>query len=374
MSKKIKVLHIDTGYGWRGGQQQAFYLHSMLEDEFVDSIMLCQPGSEMSRLCKEHGLRYETVKMRGELDFIAVYHIAKIVNKEGIDIVHCHCAHSLSLGVLTKFFLIKLVLIAARRVDFPIKNNIFSRFKYKTNLVNHIVCISQNIKDIMIAAGIDEDKLSLIHSGVDTDKYADLSDAKTPLELQEHINKKTIIGTVAALTGHKDYPTLLKAAYLVLADRDDCVFIALGDGKDKAEIFALKEKLGLEDKFIYAGYKENVGDYLAFFNYFVLASKKEGLGTSVLDAMSAGIPVIACASGGIPEMINHNENGLLVEKKNPQDLALKINYALNHPEEMQSFAEKSKEVVKEFSIRNTIKKNADLYKNFISHERFREEF
>ncbi|HPY96262.1 MAG TPA: glycosyltransferase [Candidatus Cloacimonadota bacterium] len=361
----IRALHIDTGQGWRGGQQQAFYLHSMMSEKQIKSIMICQPDSEMAKKCKTDSLPYIAVKMRNELDLLAVLKIIKLVRKEQINIVHCHCAHSLSLGIICKTFLRKIILIASRRVDFAIKQNILSKFKYNTKLVDKIVCISQNIQNIMHASGIDKNKLILIHSGVDTNRYKDLSDAHTPPKLAEYIPTKKIIGTIAALTGHKDYPTLLRAIHLIAEERDDFVFVALGDGKDKDKILALRDELGLADKIIFTGYRSNVKDYLAHFDYFVLASKKEGLGTSVLDAMSANIPIIACASGGIPEMIKHEINGLLAEKRNPEDLAQKIIYALDHPEQMKVFAEKSLPVLDSFSRENTVNKNLELYRKLL---------
>ena len=369
MEENLKILHIDTQKGWRGGQQQAIYLHSFLNREAITSLMLCQPESEMAKKCLENHLPYKTLNMRHEFDLKAVFDMIRFIDQQGFQVIHCHCAHSLALGVLVKFFRRKLVLIGARRVDFPIKKNPFSRFKYSSSLVDKIVCISENIRQVMIKCQIDESKLELIHSGVDIHKYEDLRHLEVPEELRNYYQKKKIIGTVAALVGHKDYTTLLKAARLILADREDCIFIALGDGRDKDNLLKLKSNLGLDERFIFAGYHSNVKDYLACFDLFVLASKLEGLGTSVLDAMSAGIPVVACASGGIPEMISHQVNGLLAETENPQDLAIQIHYALNHAEEMNQFAVRSKKVLTTFSIENTTQKNLDLYRKLIARDK-----
>jgi glycosyltransferase involved in cell wall biosynthesis len=363
MQKEIKILHIDTQKTWRGGQQQAFYLHQGLIAKNYTSIMICQPDSPMAKRCLEQKLPFQEIKMRNEADLIAASKISALIKKNQYNIIHCHSAHAQMLGIIIKLFFPKLILIGSRRVDFPIRSNFFSKFKYNSSLLNKIVCISQNIKNVMLSSKISPEKLHLIHSGINTHKFENLN-PPIPSELNV-IKEKKIVGTIAALTGHKDYPTLLKTAKILTEKRNDCVFIAVGDGKDKDEILELKNQLMLNDNFIFTGYKSNVADYLLHFDIFVLSSKLEGLGTSVLDAMAANIPVVACSSGGIPEMITPNFNGLLAQKENPADLAEKLEFALDHPDELAVMTKNAKISVEQFSIENTINKNIELYKSLL---------
>lgn len=366
MEKELRVLHIDTQMSWRGGQQQAYYLHKSLITLGIKSLMLCQPNSEMALKCHNENTPHFIVKISNEVDLIAVFKILKLINQHKFNIIHCHSAHALTIGIILKIMLRHLVLIGSRRVDFPIRKHLLSTFKYSTPLVDKIVCISENIKQVMLDSGIHESKLEMIHSGIDINKFENMKDCPVPEEIKEFIGKRKIIGTIAALVGHKDYPTLLRAARLVIDKDDDCVFIAVGDGRDKEMLLNLKKDLYLGNDFIFTGYKSNVKDYLAYFDIFVLSSKLEGLGTSVLDAMSAGIPVVACSSGGIPEMIVHQENGLLAETENPEDLAEKLEYALHNHDIMQTYALKSKEIVQKFSIERTVEHNIKLYKRLLN--------
>jgi glycosyltransferase involved in cell wall biosynthesis len=365
---KIKVLHIDSEKGWRGGQQQAVYLFEGLLKRGIESVFVCRPGSKLSEYFKNKALPFLEVPMRGELDIFSAFRIANYARKKGFGIFHLHSAHAHSIGLMAKLFYPKVKLIGVRRVDFKIKNNIFSRIKYRTSLINRIVCISEEIKRVMLKCGINEDKLTVIRSGVDINKFDKIEPDVSFRENYGIPKDYTIIGTVAALTGHKDYPNLLKAASEVLKKIQNVTFVAVGDGKNENEIKKLHSELKLGEKFIFAGYQKKIGKYLKAFDIFVLASKKEGLGTSVLDALSIGIPVIATNAGGIPEMIENGVNGILVSKQNPDELAKAILELINNPERMSMIGKNGKETVSKFSIDNTVEKNIELYKKLLEHK------
>jgi len=361
----IKILHIDTEMGWRGGQQQAVYLFEGLIRRGFETVFVCRPDSELSGYFKNKELPHIEIPMRNELDMFSACRIASYARKNGFNILHLHSAHAHTIGLLVKLFYRKLKLIGVRRVDFKIKKNIFSRFKYNSSLINMIVCISSEIKKIMLECGVNEDKLTVIHSGVDINKFDNI-ETDTLLREKYGIAKDSIIiGTVAALVGHKDYPNLIKAAAIVTDKAKQAVFIAVGEGKNENEIKQIHSNLKLGNKFIFAGYQKEVGKYLKAFDIFVLASKKEGLGTSVLDAQSIGLPVIAAKAGGIPEMIENGVNGILVDKQNHEELANAILELVHDPEKRNLIGKNGKETVSKFSIENTVEKNINLYKELL---------
>ncbi|MDA3885287.1 MAG: glycosyltransferase [Candidatus Delongbacteria bacterium] len=364
----IKILHIDTEMGWRGGQQQAVYLFENLFKKGFSTEFVCKPGSELSAYFKKNDLPYIEVKMSNELDFISAYKIAKHCKNNKFNILHLHSAHAHSIGLLAKFFYRKLKIIGVRRVDFKIKNNIFSRFKYNSWLIDKIVCISEEIKRVMLSSGVDKDKLTVIHSGVNLNKFDNVK-ADPYLRKQYNIPANDIIiGTVAALVGHKDYPNLLKAASIVLKKRKDVTFLAVGDGKNEEDIKKLHKELGLGNKFIFAGYQKEVGKFLRSFDIFVLASKMEGLGTSILDAQSVALPVIATKAGGIPEMIENGVNGILVEPQSPEKLAEAISDLVDNEEKRNIIGKNGNVSVEQFSIDHTVEKNINLYEELLGSE------
>jgi glycosyltransferase involved in cell wall biosynthesis len=355
------ILHLDSEFGWRGGQQQAVYLFEGLLKRDYKTKFVCQKNSKLSKYFISKKLPFLGIRMRGEIDIFAAFKIASLCKKENYTIIHAHSAHALSIGIIAKLFYPKTKIIGARRVDFHLKNNPFSRFKYRTKLVSKIVCISNGIKNVMLEDGISKNKLRVIHSGINIhkfDKIEKMPDFRKKYKIKEN---DIIIGTIAALVGHKDYPNLLKAAEIVLSKKNNVIFISLGDGKNEREIKNLATNLELKNKFLFLGYKSNVGEIIKNFDIFVMASKKEGLGTSILDAQSIGLPVIGTQTGGIPEAVHHNENGLLVPPRNHKELASAIIKLIDDEKLREEFSQNANESVKKFDIELTITKNIALY-------------
>jgi glycosyltransferase involved in cell wall biosynthesis len=361
---KINVLHIDTEYGWRGGQQQAIYLFEKLLGKGFISAMVCQPNSALSSYCQVHQLPHFDLRMRGESDLLAGFRIAKICKKNEFNILHLHSAHAVTIGIWAKLFLPKLKLIAVRRVDFHI-NVFFSKLKYDNRYLDKIVCISNKIKEVLLKDGIKSDRLLTIHSGIDTDKFKGLTDASSLRSEMGIPENDVVVGTVAAIVGHKDYPNLLKAAKIVLNRKSNVTFCAVGSGSEKERIHELANRLNLGEKFIFAGFREDIGRFLKMFDIFVLASKKEGLGTSILDAQAMGLPVVGTRAGGIPEAVHHNVNGVLVPPKNETALAEAIIELIGDESKRKKLGKAARETVKKFDINITVAKNIELYKQLL---------
>ncbi len=364
MKNKIpKILHIDTGKAWRGGQQQVVYLLEGMLERGLDTTLVCQSKSELEKYCENHKLPYFPLRMCGEVDIVAGLRIALLCRKFQFRILHLHTAHAMAIGLFARLFYPGLKLIAVRRVDFHIKKHVLSQFKYKTRLLDKIVCISDGIKQVLLQDGLAAEKLVTIHSGIDIHKF---DHVRLPDDFRRQLNipaGDVVIGTIAALAGHKDYPNLLKAARIVLDQTQNVTFCAVGDGPDKNTVHKLANELDLGDRFIFTGFRKDLGNFLKMFDIFVLASKKEGLGTSILDAQAVGLPVVGCDTGGIPEAVKHEQNGLLVPPKNEQSLAAALLRLINDYESRKKLGQTGRQTVAQFSIEQTINKNIELYQH-----------
>ncbi|MCW8849660.1 MAG: glycosyltransferase, partial [Melioribacteraceae bacterium] len=346
----LNIVHLDTEKSWRGGQQQAFYLHKGLIEKGINSIFIGNKNSEILNRCKSENLPFYEQSMFGELDILAAIKIAQFCKKNKMTILQAHSAHALSIGLLVKLFIPSLILIGVRRVDFSIGKNKLSKLKYNTKLVNSIICISDFIKSVLIKDGVDTNKLVTIRSGVDVNKFKGIVPDTNFRKIIGVNDNQLLLGTVAAFAGHKDYPNLLKAFAEVVEKLPNTKLCIVGDGPLKNEIYKLVGELGLKNNIIFAGFVDNVGDYLHAFDIFILASKKEGLGTSIIDALSLGLPIIATKTGGIPELIKNGKNGILVEPQNHNILAAAIIDLINNPEKRKALNFESMESSKMFSI------------------------
>jgi glycosyltransferase involved in cell wall biosynthesis len=364
----ITIYHVDTEKSWRGGQQQAAYLHSQLQKTEFKSILITNPNSRFSRYCKSNNLPLLEIRMRNELDLLAGYKIAQKIGKKENVILQAHSAHALTICIWVKLFRPKIKIISMRRVDFHIKKNFFSKLKYKTKLVDVHVAISNFIKTIMVEDGVEQSRIKTIYSAIDINKFKNIEKDDSVRRNLGFSADNVLIGTTAALTGHKDIPNFIQAARIAYETNDNLRFVVFGEGKLRRELEVLINKTGLNDVFKLPGFTKDVGKALKSMDIFVMPSKTEGLGTSILDAESVCLPIIGTDAGGIPEAIRHNYNGLIVPRMNADELGRTIISLAKDSKLRQRFAQASLEFVKKFHITENLESYRKLYKSLLEQK------
>lgn len=360
--KDIAVLHVDPERDWRGGQQQALYLHLELLERGYKSCFICNPESQLEGRLKQHNAVYRTIPFRCEADAIAAFRLAVFAKRHSYHILHLHSSHALSWGVLAKIFYPALKLVATRRVNVPISKNPLSAFKYKGNMLNAIVAISDATRILMEEDGIPAARIHTVYSGIDLNKY-DSIQVPDDFRQQWQIPESAIlVGTVAAIVPPKDYPNFISAAALASKQDPSLHFLVVGDGKLRESCESLAQRLGLGSRITFAGFQSQVAVFLKAMDIFVLASRREGLGSVILDAMSVGLPVIGTRAGGIAEMIEDNVSGITVEAKNSKALAQAIVGLAADSAKRQRLSQAALKRVKSFSKEQMADGNIEVYK------------
>lgn len=316
-SVNMKILHIDTGREWRGGQRQALFLHEGLLSCGIESIVICNADGKFPEKCSEGII---PLKFKGEADLGFLRELKKIIKTEKPDIVHTHDAHSLTPALVAKAFGLRFILINTRRVDFSINKGFIKRKKYDNRQVNKIVAISRAIRSMLIDDGISEDKLAHINSGVRFPKSIDYACVKQ-LRDKYNLHGRFVIGNIANISDHKDHRTLIDAFVKFWKLVDDAVLMIVGGGPLFDEIKAYADATPCPANIIFTGHTDKVYEHIAIFDVFSMSSKTEGLCTSIIDAMFMMRPVAATAAGGIPELVKNNFNGLLSAVKDSDSLA-----------------------------------------------------
>jgi len=170
-----------------------------------------------------------------------------------------------------------------------------------------------------------------------------------------------VVGTVANLRAQKAYPDLLAAAVDVLRSQPDTRFVAAGQGPLEAEIRALHARLGLGDRFLILGHRPDAIRVMAACDVFVLASHWEGLGVAVMEALALGLPVVATAVGGVPEVVEDGREGLLVPPNRPTQLANAILTLLTETETRQRMAAAAAQRGAQLSIDTAVRRTEAMY-------------
>ena len=130
-----------------------------------------------------------------------------------------------------------------------------------------------------------------------------------------------VVGNIAALTDHKDHLTLIEAAGILLKRRADVRFVIAGEGECRSVLERRLLETGLQEKVFLLGFRSDIDTLLPAFTLFCLSSHMEGLGTSLLDAMAFGLPIVATNAGGIPEAVEDGVTGRVVPARDPSRLA-----------------------------------------------------
>jgi glycosyltransferase involved in cell wall biosynthesis len=358
LNQRKKVLHIATALSWRGGEQQLAYLVQELKDE-VDQIVLCSLGSELAKFCNENGVDFVTQKKRGGFDLAYGAKIKRMCKKLEIDLCHMHDAHAHTSAIIAAVLGNKTPLVLSRRVDFPIKKKWTSKFKYNHPAIKKILCVSEMIKKILSSDIQDKGKLHKVYSGIDLAKF---KDRNGQLRKELGISEDTpLVGNTSALADHKDYFTFLESCKKILEKSPKVKFVVMGDGPMKNEIHQYAEKLGLSQEVDFSGYRTDIPAVLADLDVFLITSKTEGLGTSILDAFACKVPVVATDAGGIRELVENEKTGLLCQVKNPDQIADSVLKLLNDKSLVEKLKENAFQKVQHFSKTSTAKETLKYY-------------
>jgi glycosyltransferase involved in cell wall biosynthesis len=217
--------------------------------------------------------------------------------------------------------LAKPPLIAARRVDFHLRGNALSRWKYRQ--VDCFICVSEAIRAMLVADGVPPPRTVTVNEGIDLAHV----DAAPVAALREELwlpHGSPIVGNVAALVPHKGQKHLIDAAVLVVRRVPDARFVIAGEGELKESLERQIRDLGLQKHVLLLGFRPDILSLHKAFDIFVLSSVTEGLGTSLLDAMACGRAIVATDTGGIPEVVAGRVTGTLVPPRDPRAMAAAI--------------------------------------------------
>jgi glycosyltransferase involved in cell wall biosynthesis len=319
----MRSLHIDTAKTWRGGQNQALLTVLGLRELGHRTVLVAHPQGELRRRAAE-GLDLIGLAPRSELDLAAAWRLARVLKQIQPFVVHAHDPHGVAVAATAIGYGglgIKPTLVASRRVDFPLKLNALSQWKYRQ--VAAFLCASDCIREILIGLGIPRERVVTVHEGIDLAHV----DAAPPTSVREAFWLPTnapIVGCVGALVEHKGHRHLIHAAVDIVRAIPEARVVILGEGELRDELTRMIHELGLERHVLLPGFRPDVLSLLKTFDVFVMPSITEGLGTSILDAMACGKAVVASAVGGIPEVVAAEETGLLVPARNPTALAAAV--------------------------------------------------
>jgi L-malate glycosyltransferase len=352
------VVHVASGREWRGGQRQVWLLARELQRTGeVSQAVVTGVGSELAARLTAEGVTVLPAVWRAGLDPRAL--IAMIAAaRRGAALLHAHDAHAVTLAGIASM-MTKVPFVATRRVDFPLRRpGLWSR-------ACRVIAISEAVATVLTNDGIPSERTVVVHSGIDLDaaRATPAFGIRSRLGLADDT---PVAVTVGALVPHKDHGTLLHAARR-LADRFPKLhWVLAGEGELRGVLEWLRDQLGLADRVHFLGQVAETEGLIAEADVFVMSSREEGLGTSVLDAMARGIPVASTTAGGLGEMLNGGA-GLLVPPANPEALADAIARILGDPALRSALVARAADAVRHFTAERMAGEVLTVYRSCAPH-------
>ncbi|HXF96480.1 MAG TPA: glycosyltransferase, partial [Gemmatimonadales bacterium] len=315
----VRILHVDSGREWRGGQNQVRLLcRELARVPDVEQVLVTKAGGALARRAAAEGIAVRPVPWGPGLDPRAWWGLVRAVRWARPDLVHAHDSHALALAAT-----LGRPLVATRRVDFPVRR--FSAWRR----VRRIVAISEAVKRVLVRAGIPPEVITVVPSGIDPDEVRRGAARRLDIRGRLGLAPATPLAVnVAALVDHKDHRTLVRAAAAARPLRPELHWVIAGEGALRGSLEAEIARLQLSDRVHLAGYLEEADALIAEATVFVMSSKEEGLGSVILNALALGKPVVATAGGGIPEILPPRA---LVPPGDAEALARKVVDALTLP-------------------------------------------
>ena len=364
MEGKIKLIEIIADSSLGGGPRHVLDLVKNIDKELFEVYIIC-PGGFLSAEVKQiKNITVFNIEMRSKFDLVALWSIKKTINKIraskdpfGPLIVHTHGSRGGFLGRLaTPPHVKKVHTEHSFDFDYRIKNpvnewlqkKIIRSQNYKSDL---IVAVSHSVRDYLIKSGMAPgDKVVIIPNGIE------LSNFCKPTHVSSADRKAPVIGNVGNLNFQKGQIYLIDAMPEILEKYPFATLEIIGEGEERKVLEDEIKKLRLEKHVTLYGYKNKLDKFIKDWSVFVLPSVSETFGISILEAMRAGLPVVASRVGGICDIITQNKNGLLASPRDSKQLAKNILDLLDHPVLAAKLKRGGLERIKDFDWKKIIKK------------------
>jgi glycosyltransferase involved in cell wall biosynthesis len=305
--RPARVLHLDTERGWRGGERQVLWLSQGLSSLGYRNVIAARGGEPLEQRARDAGVETVALAPAFEADPRAALALRRTLQRHQVDLVHAHTAHAVALAALATLGT-TVPFVASRRVDFPLRDNAGTRWKYGRAAA--ILAVSDAVAAIVRGADL-RTPVVVVPDGTDV-RRARTPAAAATLEGLGVPRGSPLVVQVSQLVGHKDPLTFVAAVEAAHQREPRLQALLVGDGPLRAAVRAAVHERGLHDVLHLTGYRTDADALIAAADVVTLSSREEGMGSVLLDALVFGRPVAATGAGGIPEIVCDGETGLLV--------------------------------------------------------------
>jgi len=331
----MKVLLIDGAPVFGGQSRHVYDLTVRLRDRGHEVTVSCN-HKKLYKALDAAGVPLIRAKFRHGPDLPTILALSRAIKRARFDVVHTHGVRAGVTGrIAARLAGCQKIIhtVHSMSLDFARSPGLAgraARFAYRcadrwlSCWTDTIITASADLRRLTVEEGVREDKVVVVHSGVDLSKYenpADRTYARNRLCIPTGCK---VVGTACRFTKQKNLGDLIRAANIVCRRFDDAIFVLAGDGEEMQSLRRLAQDLGTAHRIIFPGHRDDIPEILPAFDVFALSSLWEGHPLSVLEAMAAGLPVVAPDITGIGETVVDGVTGHIVPPSDPASLAAAI--------------------------------------------------
>lgn len=380
--KKQKILYVITKSNFGGAQRYVFELATAMHDAGHTVSVACGGNGTLTSKLSEAGIPVHTIThferdINVTKEIGAMRELFQLLKREQPDIVHLNSSKAGGSGALiARLCGVRSIIFTAHGWPFYEPRSVLWRtlvwiFSYLTTLLaHHVIVVSQHDLKRARMPGCRR-KLSLIHTGCAQISFLERSQARSalcsPLVQKAHAHDLWLVST-GEHTRNKNIPLLIEALHATRERGDTNLFLILmGSGEDTPRLQKQVSDLQLENQVHFTGFVHDARVYLKAFDIFLMPSLKEGFPYGVLEAGVAGLPVIASAVGGIPEIVHDGETGILINPNEKCTLVHALSTYSTEPDLRRAHGEALAHRVHEFfSITLMIEETQKIYETYNS--------
>jgi len=347
------VLHLDTGSLMRGGQRQVLLLMRALRERGWRNVLATPPRSALSIRAKKEGFERVPFSPRGDLDLLAAFRLGLAAAEVGIPLWYAHTARAHGVARLALSWPrrdSRRRLLVTRRTAFARRGGPFHGIKYRDRHIDAYIAISEAVAAGLSEFGVATRRIRLVPDAVEPEPFQaaarfHLGDEVTPPDrfdpalrdaLRESLGAPAsayLVGAAGALDSSKGFDLLIQAASEATVEEPRLHFAVAGEGPQREALELQIKRLGLTEHFLLLGRRKDLPDLMAAFDLFCMPSREEGLGSAVLEAFAAGLPVLASDAGGLAELLQPGITGSRFPQGDAAALAERLVQAVRKHEE-----------------------------------------
>ena len=361
----MKILHVETGRHLYGGARQVLYLLNGLAGAGVENTLVCASGGAIATPAAASA-RVREVAIGGDHDIGFIGRMRAEIRSAKPDLVHLHSRRGADVLGAIAARLERVPVVLSRRVDNPERGWVVP-IKYR--LYDRVIAISDAIRAVLAGCGVPAGKLRVVPSAVNCAEFEgprDIAWLRGEFGLGA---ENQCVGIVAQLIPRKGHADLFSAWPDVLAAAPAARLLVFGRGPLRERLESESTRLGISSSLRFAGFRDDLHRILPCLDLVVHPAHREGLGIAVLQAACAGVPVVATAAGGLPEIIEDGVSGRLVPVSDPAALAAAIVAILRDREHARALATVAAQRVRmRFGVAAMVDGNLAVYRELVTSD------